>query len=465
VLALRQHGATPEQLPIISGTRLGVEVIRGAAGSGKTSTALLRLEALAHTFVARRRRLGIDAPVKILVLTFNRTLAGYIEHLAESQVDKTIGVRCEVKTFAAWAHEALRCPTIINKVVSESLIQSYSKSIPLAPEFLLSEIDYIRGRFQASSRSIYLTAERTGRGSLPVVPRLIRPAILQAIENYELALARRGEVDWNTIAELMISLPPIGYDIVIVDEAQDFSANQLRAVNRHLASTFCLTLVLDTMQRLYPRGFSWSETGISMQSAVYHRLRENHRNTVEIAAFARGIIDGVAVDDDGTLPDFSAAKRHGDRPIVCIGRYQQQVDFALNWIQQNVNLANETVAFLKPLGGRWFETLKESLRARRMRFVEITRDRDWPEGPENIALSTMHSAKGIEFDHVIILGLSDEVAHLPDDISDDAAVTMRRLIAMAAGRARSSLLIGYKPGEQSRIVNHFASGSYREVAL
>src|SRR3569832_878960 len=34
---------TAEQLPLIGQNRLGVEVIRGAAGSGKTSTAILRL--------------------------------------------------------------------------------------------------------------------------------------------------------------------------------------------------------------------------------------------------------------------------------------------------------------------------------------------------------------------------------------------------------------------------------------
>ena len=53
---LPQVKATAEQLPLISQTRLGVEVICGAAGSGKTSTALLRLRSLCHMFLARRAR-------------------------------------------------------------------------------------------------------------------------------------------------------------------------------------------------------------------------------------------------------------------------------------------------------------------------------------------------------------------------------------------------------------------------
>ena len=308
-------------------------------------------------------------------------------------------------------------------------------------------------------------AERAGRGPMPAVPRSIRPAILQVIANYEAELQRQLSIDWHGLADAMLTLPALGYDIVIVDEAQDFSANQLRAVAHHLADPYCLTMVLDTAQRLYPRGFTWAETGINMQGAVYHRLRENHRNTVEIATFARGLIDGINVDDDGTLPDFTAATRRGTLPVVCCGTYGQQVQYALDWVQANVNLRTETVAFLKPKGGGWFRTLEANLRARGLPFVKLTRDRDWPDGPENIALSTMHSAKGLEFDHVVMLGLSSEVAPLPADPSDDASITCRRLIAMAAGRARSSLLVGYKPGEESPITAYFAVGTFAQVHL
>ncbi|WP_416221498.1 3'-5' exonuclease [Rhodoferax sp.] len=41
-----------------------------------------------------------------------------------------------------------------------------------------------------------------------------------------------------------------------------------------------------------------------------------------------------------------------------------------------------------------------------LEYVEITKSRDWP-GAENVALSTIHSAKGLDFDHVIIIGLDN----------------------------------------------------------
>jgi len=90
---------TPEQLAIISRNAPGTELIRGAAGSGKTTTALLKLRALIGVYVNRKRRLQRDEPVRILVLTFNRTLSGYIENLAEDQASDSGEIDLRISTF------------------------------------------------------------------------------------------------------------------------------------------------------------------------------------------------------------------------------------------------------------------------------------------------------------------------------------------------------------------------------
>lgn len=65
---------TAEQLALFSRVSPGVEVIRGAAGSGKTTTALLKLRACVGFYLSRARRQVNPKPVRVLVLTYNRTL-------------------------------------------------------------------------------------------------------------------------------------------------------------------------------------------------------------------------------------------------------------------------------------------------------------------------------------------------------------------------------------------------------
>jgi DNA helicase IV len=453
---------TPEQLRIIGDTRIGIEIIRGAAGSGKTTTALLRLKNLTDMFRARHARLRVIRPVRALMLTYNRTLCGYVEELARNQASISAGgVDLTVSTYAQWARQFAEDPKICAIRNAQILARQSGLDIRLPPEFLCSEVEYILGRFPGD-HSGYLDAERTGRGLAPRVERGARLQILELISRYRRSLMARGELDWEDLPAHVAASSDDQYDIVVIDEAQDFSANQLRSIHSHLKTPFSLTLIIDTAQRLYPRGYTWAEAGIDRRAVSFYRLQQNHRNTVEVATFAKGILSGLSIDDDGTLPDFSKATRHGPRPVVFKGRYSEQVDFAIRMIREDIDLDKESAAFLKPLGGGWFEQLRIRLARERLQFEEITRSRDWPDSDANIALSTMHSAKGLEFDHVIILGLNDEVTPHGREADDDRLETLRRLLGMAVARARKTVMIGYKEEEASSLVRYFEPGTYDE---
>ena len=101
--ALIDIAPSPEQLTILSDAGPGFRLIRGAAGSGKTTASRLRLRQLCGSRLARRARLGSEEPVRVLVLTFNRTLRGYVLALASEQVSNSNALQLTIETFGRWA--------------------------------------------------------------------------------------------------------------------------------------------------------------------------------------------------------------------------------------------------------------------------------------------------------------------------------------------------------------------------
>lgn len=279
-------------------------------------------------------------------------------------------------------------------------------------------------------------------------------------------LDQNGWLDWNALAiKIRRDIASLEYDIIVVDESQGFSANEIRSITHHLADDHAITFVIDTAQRIYARGFTWMEAGVNVTGNRSHRLQENHRNTKEIATFASSILDGLTVDTDGVLPNLDAAQTSGPLPKVISGKYSKQIFWAIEYIRTKVDLANETVGFLKPEGRGWFDTIRAELSKSGIDFVDMQRNPGWPEGDVNVAISTFHSAKGLEYDHVIILGFNQENTRFGDEERTDQIQVLRRLLAVAVARARKQVILGYKLGEESRLTEYFKAKTYEEVVL
>ena len=458
---------SPEQLKILTDVEPGFRLIRGAAGSGKTTAALLRLRQLCSSRASRRARLGLVAPVRVLVLAFNRTLRGYMQQLATEQVRDSEAVRLTIDTLSRWAWNLAGQPSVLDDD-GRWMIGPILEDIGISPEHLgyfIDEVKYIQGRFPPDQRDRYLEATRSGRGRAPAVPRSLRSTLLtDVLDPYEVTKSQTGTFDWNDLALEAARVPSQRYDVVIVDESQDLSANQIRAILTHLDEDHVTTFIADSVQRIYPQGFQWSELGINMRPQMVFTLTRNHRNTAEIAQLASSLVRGLPQDDDGVPPNEGACEEHGPRPKVVEGTYSQQLDCMLQQVLPRLALS-ETVAILQPKGGGWFGSTKRVLRQRNIQYCELTRRRVWPTGPEQLALSTIHSAKGLEFDHVLMPGLNKEVTPHGSEDGDGTLEALRRLIAMGVGRARKTVMLGYKPGERSSVFGLIDTDTYDLVRV
>ena len=457
---------TPEQLQILADAGPGFRLIRGAAGSGKTTTALLRLRQLCASRIARKNQTGSKEPIRVLVLTFNRTLRGYVMQLANEQIQFQDALDITVDTFAHWALKTSSLRARIPNDSGDSRVRALLRCIGVRPEiieYFVDEVRYITGRFQPEMLQDYIQTERTGRGRVPVVNQQIRTRLLdEVIAPYEEQKRKENFVDWNDLALSAANAPSQRYDVVVADETQDFSANQLRAILAHLDSNHSTTFIMDAAQRIYPQSFSWREIGVEMRPQMVSTLERNYRNSAEIAALAASLLRGIPADEDGVLPDARACEQSGRKPEVVAGLFSNQVDYMLNHVQPFLD-AGESVAFLHTRG--WFNFVKQTLRQRNIAYCELTQKRDWPTGPELVALSTIHSAKGLEFDHVLMPGLSHEVTPHGVEDGDGTLDSLRRLVAMGIGRARRTVTMGYKPGEESTLIGLLDPATYDFVEV
>jgi hypothetical protein len=147
-----------------------------------------------------------------------------------------------------------------------------------------------------------------------------------------------------------------------------------------------------------------------------------------------------------------------------LGRFRQQLAYVLERLRA-IDLTQETVGFLHLKGGGWFDDVRSALASGGYGYCELQGAVTWPEDQANIGLTTFHSAKGLEFDHVFMIGLSGSHASYGDEPNDDRYDAHRRLVAMGVGRAKRTVVLGTKPGEELPVLGTIDRSVIEEVKL
>jgi hypothetical protein len=217
------------------------------------------------------------------------------------------------------------------------------------------------------------------------------------------------------------------YRAVMVDEAQDFATEALQFCVELLEATDTadqdLVIVADSAQNIFRRQFRWKDAGINAQGRT-RILRVNYRNTREILRFAHDFLTAdptIAVDDTSdpedevTIIPAESSERSGPDPTVRLtadasSEIAAVVEMVRGWYSPSLRPRSIAVLLGEQAAGRG-EGIVTGLEAAGIPVFWVTdpgetsnRDRAGSVD-EPVIVSTIHSAKGLEFERVVVAGL------------------------------------------------------------
>jgi hypothetical protein len=206
------------------------------------------------------------------------------------------------------------------------------------------------------------------------------------------------------------------YRAVFVDEAQDFGPQALRfAVSLADERFNDVLIVADAAQNVFRQRFSWREAGVHAQGRT-RILRRNYRNTREILELAHAFLmpegadaDPIDFEDETVIVPPEAALRQGQPPTVVYCDPQDLVTCAVEEVKRRSGerAAPKSIALLT-MGNRQAIDLERRLRSENVPFFFVTDPQNdenkdkIAEALESIVVSTVYSAKGLEFPTVVL---------------------------------------------------------------
>ncbi|NMQ26321.1 hypothetical protein E4Q23_00190 [Candidatus Accumulibacter phosphatis] len=400
----------PTQRKLAQGDRGGPVRVLGGAGTGKTVLAMHRAKWLAENRATTEK--------KVFFTTFTRNLAADIEENLKSFCSPSVMQKIEVKNLDAWVHGFLRRykydhQIIYNRKKGEAAeawqraLTLQDTALALPPDFYEDELERVVLAQGINSRDDYRQARRTGRGV--VLTRGKRDAIWPVFEEYRAQLASRKlkEVDdaYRDAAALLRDKPAT-YSAVIADETQDFGPQALRLLRAMVPEgPNDLLFVGDGHQRIYPRNrASMSSSGINIRGRS-RKLYLNYRTTEEIRRLAVATLEGCEVDDlDEGSDEVKRYKSlsHGPVPRTLAFQHLEDSLSSLLPIVQAGLAEARSVCVIVPTR-QDAAAVQAALKAGKISTTILGPDeRDNPDS-RSVRISTMHRAKGLEFDEVVLL--------------------------------------------------------------
>ncbi len=456
--------------------------ITGGAGTGKTVVAVHR------TYNTAINHSGSEPP-KILLTTFTGVLTENLERLlchpklfGNKDTLEEFGV--EVATLHSVAkrlyyaslgqeltpegiHTVMQTNIAKEEKIREIIRNCASMETGLNDDFLWMEWNRIIDAWNVRTLEQYLAIERIGRRA-PLQPSQ-RERLWPIFQTVWEFLENQGYLTFNQMcykaAEFVNQHPELKYRYVIVDEAQDFGPAELTLI-RALASEKPngLFICADTRQRIYRPAVPWARFGIDTRGRSYI-LRVNYRTTRQIQQFAEKVlpsmIEGVQEDEPEILRERPYPILSGPEPECCgyesiEAERRGLKEWVYRCLHENIN-PGEIAIFARSrqaVSDRIEPALRQIEKEKGILSQEITRET--PIQPTKLNYGTAHSAKGLEFRAVALVGAAQGLFPVYSALAStedwrekqEAADQERQLFYTVCTRAREKLYISWSPTDQ-----------------
>lgn len=446
----------PSQRQLVERRWNGPVRVLGGAGTGKSVVAMHRAAYLAE-------KVFTGPGDRILFTTFTRNLAADTaanlarlcspEALARIQVvhiDKWVinllrraGYRYEIKW---WGLGAALEPLWRNAL-------ALGAGLGRPDSFYRDEWEEVVQAQGCESWEDYKRASRSGRGVR--MSRQQRKAVWPVFEEYRHQLEKHGfrepeDALRDAAALVRQGKVRVALRSIVVDEAQDMSTNAFRLLRAVIPEERPddLFIVGDGHQRIYRKRVVLSQAGINIRGRG-RRLRINYRTTDEIRRYAVALLEGADFDDLDAGADSTSGYRsltHGEVPEAReLPSFEDEVEAIAEWLTGTELAKACLVARTHALVKRYADALEDRGIATR----EVQRHVADDPGRPGLRVATMHRVKGLEYDRMVIAGLSEEAMpfKLRLDRSEDplvrheAEIMERALLYVALTRARKAALV------------------------
>ncbi len=436
-----------EQFELITQPHAGFVVIRGTAGSGKTTVALHRIAWLAYE----------DASInseKTLFVVFSPALKDYVGHVLPA-----LGVdKAQICDFRGWAEKLRRrhfprlpkavrdtTPAVVVRLkLHPAMMVALSRQISrvLAPSTgdqaiddwisTLTGLDLLKEVFAEIDPDAFSHAE------------LVQATTWCRDRSEEIITRMEGDRDGDPALDaeddaLLLRAwqlrvgplrakkkRPIRYRHIAIDEVQDFTPIEVRVLIDCLDKRQSITLAGDTQQHVMKdAGFtSWADFfgHLGLEGTAVNTLRVSYRSSKEIVDFAIKVLGDLREDEDppivtrtGPAVELFNFTDHG----ACVAFLAD----ALNELVRDEPLASIAILTASAdISGLYYAGLNRG----EVPHLRRVSNQDFTFMP-GVEITEIDQVKGLEFDYVILVEVSAN--KYPDNPS------ARRLLHVGATRA------------------------------